>query len=119
DSVYIWLYINNWDWALFGIPGFRHQLLRTAAPIAFTWLSMGLGAWALGGMLRWTSPRTVPVHAAIFTVLLFAAPTDPLIARVNPPVFALWFYRIAFPLLVKTMLVILPCWRGMGNRRIA
>ena len=118
NAVYIWMYANNWDWSLFEIPGFRHELSRNAAAITFFWLGIGLGAWTLGRILQWTSRDTAPVQAVIFTVLLFAAPTDPLIVLVNPPVFAHWYYR-ALPLIIKTMLVMLPCWRGMRTRRVA
>jgi hypothetical protein len=118
NAVYIWMYANNWDWSLFEIPGFRHELSRNAAAITFFWLGIGLGAWTLGRILQWTSRDTAPVQAVIFTVLLFAAPTDPLIVLVNPPVFAHWYYR-ALPLIIKTMLVMLPCWRGLRTRRVA
>jgi len=119
SAIYSWLYANNWDWALWHFPGFRRQIGSNAAAFAFAWACMILAAWLMGGLLRWTSRTTKFASAGVFMLLLFAVRPDPVFARANLPVFALWFYRIAFPLMAKTVLVMLPCWQGMRTRRIA
>ena len=69
-------------------------------------------------MLGSVSRATLHINATVFAVLLLVAPISGSVQRggitgANDAVFALAFYRVVYPLIVKTLVVLLPLWWGM------
>jgi hypothetical protein len=120
SAIYLWMYANNWDPALWRIPAFRHDLIRYATDIVVSWLGLALWSWTAGRALASASIATRHVNAAILALLLFSGIVS-LTATgrprgANDAVFNVTFYRVAYPLIVKTVLVMIPCCLGMRKR---
>jgi hypothetical protein len=47
-SVYCWMYLNNWDWALTGNPGFWFVLRETALQFMIACLLLVCWSWSAG-----------------------------------------------------------------------
>jgi hypothetical protein len=122
----LWLYLNNWDWNLFGIAAFRHDFPRFLGGVVGTYLLLTGSSW-IGGFAIGLLPRpTLPVNGTALCVLLIgelvAVPrlleyrlslhTAPDF-HPNGPVFALTFYRVILPALVQIGLVLMPSLWGM------
>jgi hypothetical protein len=136
-AVYLWMYANNWDWQLLTYRGFWHQLGDTSADVVITYLTLICGSWSAGFVLGAASRPTVrttsvllalmlvfaafvgtPLYLSHFDSYLFGTP-QPAFTRPRDPVYALTFYRVFFPLLIQSTLVLLPSLFGMraGARR--
>jgi hypothetical protein len=50
-SVYSWMYLNNWDWALTSNPGFWHVLRETAINFGITCLILACWSWSAGFLI--------------------------------------------------------------------
>jgi hypothetical protein len=116
SAIYIWLYANNWDWALVKYAGFRHDIAQYTAAFALSYFSLVCAAWVSGFALGWLSRRAVPFNAAFFCLIVLLTKYQPAPfggGHANAPVFALAFYRVAFPWIVQVTLVLLPSLWGM------
>jgi hypothetical protein len=119
-AIYLWMYLNNWDGSLLRYSAFRHGLLVEVVDLAVSWFGLMLWAWMAGRILRSTECATRVVGILAFGLLLFlvnvpAAPAmivRPGFSGANHAVFALGFYRVVYPQLIKAALVMLPYWRG-------
>lgn len=132
SSVYLWMYANNWHWSDVSNLGFW-QVLGESAFLVFTGqLTLVCWAWTGGFVLGAVSRKMVRTNCLVLSLLLllgaslgaplyeafyaqylhrsFGMPSFP---DPNAPVFALAFYREAFPLIVQAISVVLPALWGM------
>lgn len=114
SAIYLWMFADNWNPALLDIPGYRHELGRTATSIIGAAAALAFLSWIAGCALVRASRTTRAVNAAVFALLLIPAATHDY--GVNRAVFALTFYRLIYPLLINALLVIVPCWLGISGR---
>jgi hypothetical protein len=131
SAIYLWLYANNWDWAYWHNPGFRHDFAHNIGFILLEYFTLVCWSWAGGFLLGRASRGIVQVNRALFGLMLsFGAllgaplyfdyysqylhrvfsrlPPDP-----NSAVFAVGFYRLMLPLIVQAVLVLVPALWAM------
>jgi hypothetical protein len=137
NATYIWLYANNWDWALLKDAGFWHEFAASVTFVFVSCFTLVCWSWTAGFMLGSMSRKIVPVYGLLFCLMLVAgallvAPRylaylvqlmdRPVSPDEEDPVFALAFYRAVFPLIIQAVLVAVPSLLGMrqgtGARRI-
>jgi hypothetical protein len=120
SAIYAWLYLDNWTWAYLDSPGSRIELFGRGAGFLFAFVALGCWSWTCGFVLGSLSRRAIWVNGALLCLVLFgglvAAPPRP---DQHQAVFSLTFYRVVFPLIVRTILVLIPAVWGMraGLRR--
>jgi hypothetical protein len=121
SAIYAWLYVNNWTWTYLDSPGSRLELARHGAEFLLAFVTLACWSWTSGFVLGSLSRRAIWVSGALFCLVLLgeffiAAPQRP---DQHTAVFSLTFYRVVFPLLVRTALVLIPSVWGMriGFRR--
>jgi hypothetical protein len=120
NATTLWLYFNNWDWGLLSLSAFRHDFPLYIAAVLFSFLSLGCWSWVVGFVIGAASPRTAPLNGVLLFLLLllgeFAGSLRHLsLLDPNGPVFQVLFYRAIFPLIVQTVLVMLPAGLGMRD----
>jgi hypothetical protein len=127
SAVTSWLYLNNWDWTYVRNTGFRLDFAHDVAVVLFEFLLLSCWSWSSGFVLGYISRRAIWINGALFclvlvTVDLLGMPRflgrTLLLSRAddfsaNAAVFAGAFYRQVFPLIVHTVLVLLPSLWGM------
>jgi hypothetical protein len=119
--------MNNWSPAFIRNSVYRGDLLRLAGGLLLTCVVMACWSSAAGLAIGIWSRRAAPINTALF---LFAALVvevagaerafgiAPILSHarergVNGPVFAGAFYRVYFPLIIETVLVLLPAFWGL------
>jgi hypothetical protein len=122
SAIYGFLYVNNWTWTYLESPGARRDLLDMSARVCLNDLALIGWSWTGGFALGSLSRRTVGVTATLFCLVVFVgfASSSGATARANPfnaAVFSLPFYRVVYPWLVLTALVLLPAGWGMQRSR--
>jgi len=123
---YVWLYGNNWSAAYVTNPAFRRDFLHDLALILLAYLALASWAWIAGFAMAWASRGAVYFNVALFSLTLLlggmlgmpqylerAAPTG--LAADNDAVFAMAFYRVLFPLLIRAVFVIVPVICGVRS----
>jgi len=134
SAVYLWMYANNWDWALTRNPGFWRVLADSAVLVSLWYITLACGAWTGGFVLGFASRGMVQINAVLlFMMLLFgefvAAPRYlayceeymhrtfgvPDLPDVHSGVSELAFYRVMFPLIVQAVLVAVPALWGLRH----
>jgi hypothetical protein len=127
SAITSWLYLNNWDWTYVRNTGFRLDFAHDAAVVLFEFLLLCCWSWTSGFVLGYFSRRAIWINGALFclvlvTVELWGMPRflgrSLLLSRAddfspNSAVFAVAFYRQVFPLIIDTVLVLLPSLWGM------
>ena len=135
-AVYSWMYLNNWDWALTKNPGFWHVLRETATNFGVTCLLLACWSWSAGFVMGRFSKVVLQASRNTFILLLAASfagdapdrlihfwaflhglPLAPSLPDTHAPITANVFYRVFFPWIVLTILVIVPAFSGIkqGN----
>jgi len=135
SAIYIWMYANNWDWALTKNPGFWRFLGETSISIFFTYLTLGCWSWVAGFVLGSLSRGMERVNGWLLCLILMLGELGAPryfeyvieyehrafgLARLfdgNRVVFDVAFYRVLFPLIVQVVLVALPALWGMRRAR--
>ena len=128
SATYIWLYANNWDWALLKYTEFWYEFVDSVA-LVFAWcLTLVCWSWTAGFVLGSLSRRIVEVYGVLFCLMLvfggllgaprYLAILSQYIYRQFPPdthdpIFALAFYRVMLPLMVQAALVAVPSLWGI------
>ena len=127
-QVYVWMYVNNWDWDFSRNAGFWYELASAAFVVLRKYLTLACWSWVIGCAIGLVSRRTVRANGFLFCfmLLLGEAVVAPLylayffrsIGRPAPivsndPVFELAFYRVVFPLIVQIGLVAVPAFWGV------
>jgi hypothetical protein len=119
-SIYLWLYAGNWDQRILDLPAFWYTLAGVVSGIGASCIAMALVAWVAGSAMAFCAPRTRYLSATIVALVLIARSGSTSAATsVNHAALVLPFYSIVFPLLMKSMVVLLPCCLGLRKRRIA
>jgi hypothetical protein len=130
-AIYLWLYVNNWDWALIHSSGFWRVLAQCAPGVLLSYISLACWSWTAGLLVGWFARRTLwfnsfILFAVVVAVGLFGIP--PIVDHIfvlhrardypgNAAVFFVRFYRQVFPQCLQLLLVMLPAWRGMLHGR--
>lgn len=136
NAIYFWLYANNWTWTYITNAGVRDEFLGHGTGIVISWIELICWSWTSGLILGYVSRRAAWPNAVLlsFGLLLGAllhpppflesfllphsdrASPDP-----NAAVYAVPFYRVVFPLIVQSVLVVLPSSFGIrqGLRALA
>jgi hypothetical protein len=121
SAIYTWMYTNWWTWSFLVIPGARIELAANVAWHVLTYVTLASWAWTCGFVLSALSRRTAWLNGSIFCLVGFgeflAIPQYHVGG--NSMVFSLTFYRVVFPVTLRTLLVVLPALLGMqtGRRR--
>jgi len=128
SATYLWLYANNWDWALLKDGGFWYGLVNCVPIVLVSCLTLVCWSWTAGFVLGSLSRRIAPVYRVLFCLMLvfgvlWGAPRylDFLLEQIrrpespdaSDPISALAFYRHVLPLIVQTLLVAVPSMWGM------
>jgi hypothetical protein len=134
SAVYVWLYANNWDWALLKYLGFWRLLGETLVLLFVWYLTLACWSWTSGFVLGSVSRGISRVNGLLLCLALlfgelvgapryfafcenylqrkFGVPSLP---DYHAAVFDLTFYRVMFPLIVQAALVAIPALWGMGQ----
>jgi hypothetical protein len=127
SAIYIWFYANNWDWNLLDTRGFWYGFAQCVPGVLLSNLALVCWSWTSGFLLASVSRRTIWLNGALFCLFLLIGQSlegpwllGPSLTRQlargfdpNRAVFAVWFYRVSFPLIVQAVLVFLPFVWGM------
>lgn len=112
-AIYAWMYVDNWTWTYLQSAGSRAELERHVATFLFQCAALACGSWASGFAIALLSRRTTWITGALFCVVLFGAfPAAPR-GDQHATVFALTFYRITLPILIRTLTMVFPAIWGM------
>jgi hypothetical protein len=138
SAVYLWSYLNNWEWGLLKYASFWYILRDSIGAVLLRWVILACSSWSVGFLVGWLSRHIVPTNCLLFCLFAVIAevlgvsrylacwfPTlvhSPSSGDPNGPVFALAFYREAFPIIVLAALVMVPLlWAmryGAGLRQL-
>jgi hypothetical protein len=127
SAIYLWMWINNSDWAILQSAGFWNTVLEFAPGLLFSYVTLACCSWTCGLLLGWSSWRTRWLSALLLlaTVVSIAACGLPdalghtLVLQSardyhgNAAVFLEPFYRRVFPGAIELFLVMLPALWGM------
>jgi hypothetical protein len=123
SAIYLWFYVNNWTSAYLASSGARVDLVQFALTVAISYLTLVVWSWTTGFALGSLSGRTIWMNGAVFCFVVFGGTIGSTTAGLGNPandaVFSLAFYRVVYPVIVRTALVGLPALWGMrqGHRR--
>jgi hypothetical protein len=126
-AIYLWLYVNNWDWTIIHNSGFWQELAQCAPGVLLSYLALACWSWTTGLLVGFFARRILWFSGAAFFVValavsVFGVPLffDHILVlqrardfHNNAAVFIEAFYREVFPQCLQLILVVLPAWRGM------
>ena len=130
-AIYLWLYVNNWDWTIIHNSGFWRELAQCAPGVLLSYLALACWSWTTGLLVGCFARRILWFSGAVFFVValavsVFGVPVffDQILVlqrardfHNNAAVFLEAFYRRVFPQCLQLILVVLPAWRGMLQGR--
>ena len=113
-AIYSWLYVNNWTRAYLESPGSRIELMRRGAECAVAFTTLASWSWTTGFALASLSRRAIWTAGGALSLVLLGT----FVAAPEPPdehtaVFALTFYRVAFPVVLRVAFLVIPSLWGM------
>lgn len=139
SAIYFWLYVNNWHLSFINTAGFWSVLAESAWGICVGFITLACLSWTAGFILGTASRRNLRMNGFLFCCMLvfgalliapqhlhywqallmkrFPALPDGHRYHDTDAVFALAFYRGIFPLILETILVLLPAIWGMRRAR--
>ena len=120
SALYLWMYSAWWTPSFLTIPGARIDLASNVGLHLLSFVTLMAWAWTCGFVLSSLSRRTLWVNGSAFCLVLFAEfVVIPQYHHGNSAVFSLAFFRVVFPALLRTLLVVVPALWGMqaGFRR--
>ncbi len=120
SAIYLWLFSTWWTPSFLTIPGARVELFSNVGLHLLAFVTLVAWAWTCGFVLSALSRRTLWLNGSIFCLVLFVEfLVLPQYRQGNSAVFSLTFFRVVFPLLLRTLLVVVPALWGMqvGVRR--
>jgi hypothetical protein len=129
SAIYCWMYMNNWDWKLLSYPGFWTEITDWTPHVFLSYLALSCWSWTVGFLVASFSRRAFLLNGAhlclalLLGTLLGAPNTLGHVLNLgsgrafygNAPVFAVAFYRVAFPKIVQFGFVIVPALYGMAQ----
>ena len=127
NAIYLWMWINNSDWAILQNAGFWLTVRDLGPGLLFSQITLACCSWACGLLIGWSSEKTRwfsallmvativfmsvwGLPAAIERFLVLHSARD---YAVNAAAFTGIFYRRIFPGAVVFLLMMLPAWWGM------
>jgi hypothetical protein len=130
-AIYLWLYVNNWDWTIIHNSVFWQELAQCAPGVLLSYLALACWSWTTGLLVGFFARRILWFSGAAFFVValavgVFGVPLffDHILVlqrardfHNNAAVFIEAFYREVFPQCLQLLLVVLPAWRGMLQGR--
>ena len=123
SAVYSWMYVNNWTIRYLENPGFRLELFEDFLSFLLEYATLIFWSWTVGFVLGSLSRRAVWINGAAFCALLFGelVAVHPHGYGANAAAFAVGFYRLVLPVILRIALVLIPALFGMaqGARLIA
>ena len=111
-ATYIWLYLDNWTPAYLDSAGSRQELAAHAGSFLLASCALASWSWTAGFVLGALARRAAIVCGVLFALVVFGGFSAVPASGANA-VLALTFYRVAFPLLVRMLLVVVPAMWGM------
>lgn len=116
-AIYAFLYVSNWTWAFLESPGARRDLLETSARFLLNCITLIGWSWTTGFVLGSLSRRTVWITGTLFCLVVVGGALGITTAAransFNDAVFSLTFYGVMWPVILQTLLVVLPGLWGM------
>jgi hypothetical protein len=114
-AIMFWIYANNWTREYLTNPGARMDLLFDfAGRTSLQTVCLVLWSWIAGRALRTLSGRAVGSNAVVLTVIVLAGTvgttTMGMLNPANAMVFSSALYRVAVPLIVRVVIVLVPFW---------
>lgn len=111
SAIYSWLYLNNWTAAYVASPADRHDLIRYCA--AFLWIAatIACASWSAGFLAGALSRGAFALNGVFFCCICIAEACRR--TANDGPIFSLALYGVVFPLLMETLLVVVPSLWGM------
>jgi hypothetical protein len=120
SAIYLWLEVNNLDLSLVRSPGYWYTLLQVLPPLLLPCLVFGCVAWMAGVLLTGISRGRLGINGTLLCVAVLCGNAFALSRLTynrtfdcNAAVHANAFYRIVFPILFKSLCVLLPAFMGM------
>lgn len=115
SAIYSWMYVNNWTMRYFENAGFRMELFEDVMRFVLEYAAIAFWSWTAGFALGSLSRHAVWINAAAFCAVLFGelATVHPHKYGVNAAAFAVGFYRLVLPLILRIGLVLMPALSGM------
>ena len=113
SSITLWLYLNNWDWTLFEDVAFRQGLAHYSSELLLGFLVLACWSWTVGLAAGILARGAGLLNAVLLASIVFMDSGRHNYAQVHAAVFAVTFYRVIFPPLVKVLLVSVPALFGM------
>jgi hypothetical protein len=121
SAVYSWMYVNNWTMTYLQNPGFRMDLLQDVMSFLVEYGALIFWSWTVGFVLGSLSRGAAWINGAAFCLLVLGelAAVRPHQCGANAAAFALGFYRVVLPVILRIALVVIPSAWGMrqGARR--
>lgn len=121
-AIYGWTYVDHWTWGYLESPGARLDLARALWGLMSCSVALIVWSWTSGLAIGSLSRRSAFTSGVVFSVVVFAGTagttTTGLQNPFNSNVFSATFYRIALPVIVRTVLVVLPALWGMQRLRV-
>lgn len=122
QSVFLWMYLNNWTPQYLQAGWFRSELLPLLGGMVCWWLMLAGASWIIGAVLAraLSSMALLNVTVVVIGVLTSGLSGHAIFQLIpastragaafdgNAPVFAHSFYRICFPFLVQITCVAAP-----------
>jgi hypothetical protein len=118
SATYSWLYFNNWTWSFVTIPGARRDLAHYAVHFFMCFVLLAAWSWTAGVALTSLSRRVLAIVGTFFfaTVLVELSRVPSAFGNDgNLVVFTLLFYRVLWPAILFSVLVVLPAVLGMSR----
>lgn len=126
-AIYLWLYVNNWDWTDIHNSGFWRELAACAPGLLLSYLALACWSWTTGLLVGCFTRRILWLSGGAFLVVvlavgIFGIPRSfdhiLVLQRArdflnNAAVFLEVFYRQVFPQFLQLLLVVLPATIGM------
>jgi hypothetical protein len=127
SAIYLWMWIDNSNWAILQDAGFWNLVLEFSPGLLFSYITLACCSWTCGLLLGWSSRRTrwlsaLLLVATVMTIAVCGLPDA--LERIlvlhrardyhgNAAVFLGVFYRLVFPRALELILVVLPALWGM------
>jgi hypothetical protein len=116
-AIYLWVYTNYWSWTIVENAAYRNGLIDFVASTLIGYGILAVLAWCCGRAIGSVSRGGLLVNGVVFSGLLFFGDVlntpGPNSFSANAVVFEHAFYRFLFPLLLQTLLILVPSLFGM------
>jgi hypothetical protein len=112
-AIYAWLYVNNWTWGFLDSPGARRDLLYTTMRFVLNGVTLVGWSWSAGFVLGSLSRRTSWVTVSLFCLAALGGALADDASNPNNPTSSSTFYSLIWPVLLPTLVVVVPSLAGL------